>query len=199
MYNAQLRNISLCYPTNSFTFLAPIYVLMLSFLILSVSIQLATWRQQMSKQKFRTLKFQHLYRTDYSTTLIHFLSMTSTAFTAYKKIRNDKELKKKGGNMAVGAVLHPRAGGEGLPGCKLPLPTNRNLRNADFVDMTTSKVLHVSLFCQIIHWNRLMSGTFEFRKIQLKIYDVVHKTTTKTKTKKKTKDQTLSFKSDEWS
>jgi len=97
----------------------------------------------MSKQKFRTLKLQS-YRTNYSATLIHFLTVTSTGFTAYKKVRTNKELKNMG-NMAVGAVLHPE-GGEGLPGCKLPLPTSRNLRNEDSVDTTTSKVLHVSPF-----------------------------------------------------
>jgi hypothetical protein len=85
----------------------------------------------MSKQKFRTLKFRHLYRADYSITLIHFLSMTPTAFTAYKKVRTDKELKKMG-NMAVGAVLHPKGGGGRAARLQTPSPHEPKFKKRRF-------------------------------------------------------------------
>ena len=99
----------------------------------------------MSKQKFITLTFQHLYRTIYSATLIRFLTMISTAFTAYKNVRANKELKNMG-NMAVGRCATPkrRGRGEGLPGYKPPVPAYRNLRNTDFIDTTTPKVIRNS-------------------------------------------------------
>jgi hypothetical protein len=60
----------------------------------------------MSKQEFRTLKFQHLYRTIDSTTLIYFLDIITTAITAHNKVKTNKELKNVG-KMVVGTRVHP--------------------------------------------------------------------------------------------
>jgi hypothetical protein len=85
----------------------------------------------MSKQKFGTPKFQHLHRTNYSAILFHFSHYDINSIYCVKEVRIDDELKNMG-NMALGAVLHPRWGGGRAARLQTPSPHEPKFKKRRF-------------------------------------------------------------------